>query len=120
MKGAKDLICITCPKGCHARVWMEDGNVIIKGEVCKRGKEYLKQEFLEPKRILTSTVVVEQSRSKRLPVRTRTGIPKKEIFRAMEELSKVKVQPPIKIGYVIIPNFLGTGVDLLASDDIRD
>ena len=118
MEEAKEIICITCPKGCHAEVWKEEGSIKIRGKICKEGKDYIQQEFLEPKRVLTSTVVVTNSQTKRLPVRTVEAIPKRDLFRVMEQLSKVSVKPPVHAGEVIISNVLDTGVDLIASSDV--
>lgn len=118
MSNLQELICITCPKGCVTTVWKENGEIKIEGKICKKGKEYIKQEYIEPKRVLTSTVVVEHSAIKRLPVRTREAIPKKKLFAAMDELSKVRIKPPLKMGEVIISNLLNTGVDVIASDDL--
>jgi CxxC motif-containing protein len=99
----------------------EEGDSIqIKGKICKKGKAHVVQEFTEPMRILTSTVLVEGSSPRRLPVRTRGPIPKKDLFRAMDLVFKTRVKPPVRIGEVIIPNLLGTGVDLVSSDDLRE
>jgi CxxC motif-containing protein len=61
---------------------------------------------------------VDRSLVKRLPVRTREAIPKKKLFMAMNQLSKIRVKPPVKIGDVIISNLLNTGIDIIASDDL--
>ena len=118
MSNMQELICITCPKGCVTTVWKEQGDIKIEGKICKKGKDYIKQEYIEPKRVLTSTVVVERSAVKRLPVRTREAIPKKKLFPAMDQLAEVRVKPPVKIGEVIISNLLDTGIDVIASDDL--
>jgi CxxC motif-containing protein len=118
MSNLQELICITCPKGCVTKVWKENGDIKIEGMICKKGKDYIKQEYIEPKRILTSTVVVEHSAVKRLPVRTREAIPKEKLFMAMNQLSEIRVKPPVKIGDVIISNLLNTGIDVIASDDL--
>ena len=118
MRNMQELICITCPKGCVTKVWKEKGDIKIEGKICKKGTEYIRQEYIEPKRILTSTVVVERSEMKRLPVRTRAAIPRKKLFPAMNQLSEIRVKPPVKIGDVIISNLLNTGVDVIASDDL--
>ena len=114
----QELICITCPKGCVTNVWKEDGNIKIEGRICKKGQDYIKQEYIQPRRILTSTVVVEKSPIKRLPVRTREAIPKDLLFRVMEALSTIRIKPPIKIGEVILANVAGTGVDVVATDEL--
>jgi CxxC motif-containing protein len=118
MKEAKDLICITCPKGCEAKVWSEEEEIKVKGKICKKGKGYLQQEFREPMRILTTTVVVKNSASRRLPVRTAKAFPKKHLFKAMEQISRMSVEPPVRIGDVILPDLAGSGVDLIAADDL--
>ena len=118
MEKKHEIICITCPKGCRAKVWREEGAVRITGKICKRGKAYLQQEFIEPMRILTSTVVVEGSTRKRLPVRTAGSIPKKDLFASIEALARVRVRPPLEMGQVIIPDIVHTGVDVIASDDL--
>jgi CxxC motif-containing protein len=118
MSNLQELICITCPKGCITKVWKEKGDIKIEGKICKKGKEYIKQEYIEPKRVLTSTVVVDHSTIKRLPVRTREAIPKKELFTAMNQLSEIRIKPPVKMGAVIISNLLNTGVDVIACDDL--
>ena len=118
MSNLKELICITCPKECVTTAWKEKGEIKIEGKICKRGKEYIKQEYVEPRRVLTSTVVVEHSPVKRLPVRTRKAIPRKKLFAAMDRLAEIRVKPPVKIGEVIIANLLDPGVDVIASDDL--
>jgi len=118
MSNLQELICITCPKGCVTKVWREKGEIKIEGKICKKGKNYIKQEYIEPRRVLTSTVIVESSMIKRLPVRTREAIPKPKLFMAMKELSEIRIKPPVKIGEVIISNLLNTGVDVIASDDL--
>ena len=35
----KELICITCPKGCHLKVDEEHGYTVT-GNSCPRGEEY--------------------------------------------------------------------------------
>lgn len=118
MSNLQELICITCPKGCVTKVWKEKGQINIEGKICKKGKNYIKQEYIEPQRVLTSTVVVDGSTTKRLPVRTHKSIPKKKLFIAMSRLSEIRIKPPVKIGDVIISNLLNTGVDVIASDDL--
>ena len=120
MKEAKNLICITCPKGCQAAVWAEEGEVKLKGKICKKGKSYLEQEFREPKRTLTTTVITRGSRLKRFPVRTSGPIPKNDLFRAMGVLSSVEVRPPVKASDVIVRDLLRTGVDVIACDDLLE
>ena len=112
----KELICITCPRGCHLSV---DDNLNVTGNMCPRGAMYAKAELTHPVRMVTSTVVVKAKSECRLPVKTKEPIPKELIFKVMEEIDKVQVNAPIKIGDVVIKNVLGTGVDIVATKDIR-
>ena len=50
-----ELICITCPKGCHLSV-DEKNDYAVTGNSCPRGVEYGKSELLHPVRVVTSTV----------------------------------------------------------------
>jgi CxxC motif-containing protein len=119
MGSARDIICTVCPKGCAARGWEEEGQIRVKGEGCKKGKPYIEQEYRDPRRILTTTVLTESHRFRRLPVRTSAPIPKGDLFKTMARLSEVRVSPPVKIGQVILAD-ISRGVDLIASDDLLE
>lgn len=110
----KRLTCIVCPKGCQILVKLENGEIVsIENNQCKRGIDYAKTEVLDPRRTLTTTVKL--SNGKVLPVRTKEPIPKKLMKEAMLETKDIVVEPPIKIGDVVIKNIAGTGVDLVAT-----
>ena len=111
----KELICITCPRGCHLLV---DDDLNVTGNTCPRGVIYAKAELTHPVRMVTSTVVVDSKVECRLPVKTKDPIPKELIFEVMEEINKVVVKAPIKIGDVVIKNVLNTGVDVVATKNI--
>ena len=112
----KELICITCPRGCHLSV---DDNLNVTGNVCPRGAAYAKAELTHPVRMVTSSVAINSKLQNRLPVKTKEPIPKELIFNVMEEITKVSVNAPIKIGDVIIKNVLNTGVDIVATKNIE-
>lgn len=112
----KELICIVCPRGCHLSI---DDEMNVTGNTCSRGKEYAINELTCPKRVITSTVVIESSILSRLPVKTSNAIPKDLIFDCMKELDNVRVKAPIEIGEVIIKDILGTGVDVVATRSIE-
>ena len=111
-----ELICITCPRGCHLQV---DENLNVTGNFCPRGVVYAKAELTHPVRMVTSTVAIVSESECRLPVKTKEPIPKELIFPVMEEIEKVSVKAPIKIGDVIIKDVLGTGVDIVATKNIE-
>ena len=113
-----EMICIVCPKGCHLKV-DEDNDYTVTGATCEKGIEYGKAELLSPTRVLTSTVKLECGSIRRCPVRTNGVIPKSKIFDAMNVLNKVTLAAPVKIGQVVIPNLLETGVDLIVTRSIE-
>ena len=111
----KELICITCPRGCHLSV---DDNLNVTGNMCPRGVIYAKAELTHPVRMVTSTVEIFSKKECRLPVKTKDPIPKELIFKVMDEINRVVVKAPIKIGDVIIKDVLNSGVDIIATKDI--
>ena len=50
-----------------------------------------------------------------LPVKTKSGIPKKLNFEVMKVINSITVKAPIKCGDIIIKNILNTGIDLVAT-----
>ena len=113
----KELICIVCPKGCHLKVDEENGWA-VSGNSCPKGAEYGRTALQNPTRVLTSTVCVQGGLHRRLPVKTTAPIPKELIFEAMESLNGVRLTAPVHLGQVVIPNLLGTGVDVVATRDM--
>jgi len=111
----KELICITCPRGCRLQV---DDNFNVTGNFCPRGVIYAKNELTHPVRTLTSTVKLISEFDMRLPVKTKEPIAKEKIIDAMEEINRKTVNAPVHIGDIIISNIAGTGVDLVATKNI--
>lgn len=109
----KELICITCPKGCVMTVGA-DGTVIF-GDVCPRGIDYAKKEMTNPTRVITSTVRISGAEIDRLPVKSDRDIPKEDIFAAMRLLDEMTVCAPVKLGDVIVPNLLGSDASFVAT-----
>ena len=60
----KEIICITCPKGCHLKV--DEESFAVTGNSCPRGAVYGANELRNPVRVVTSTVVVDGP-TRRLP-----------------------------------------------------
>lgn len=112
----KELICIVCPKGCHLKV---DEKMNVTGYSCLRGKEYAVTELTNPQRMITSTVKILSQDLRRLPVVTSKPVPKNKIFEVIDEINKVTVKAPIKIGDVVLENVLGLDVNIKASRTIE-
>lgn len=112
----KEFICIVCPKGCHLTV---DDNGNVTGNTCIRGDKYGKQEAIDPKRTLTSTVKIKSELVRRLPVITSDDISKDKVQEVVKYLDTVEVSAPVKVKDVIVKNVLGLGVDILATRTIE-
>lgn len=111
----KEYICIVCPKGCHIVV---DGDN-ISGYTCLRGLNYVKQESIDPRRTLTTTVKVNDKNIRVCPVKSSDTLPKDKLFASMEEINKISVNLPIKLHQVVIKNILNTGVDIITTKEIK-
>ena len=112
------VTCVICPVGCEITVDYEGTNVIeVKGNKCKRGYDYASAEVVNPVRILTTTVKLKGLGHARLAVRSSKPVPKTMLMQCMEEINKVTLTVPAKMGDIIIPDILGTGADIIAASD---
>lgn len=113
----KEFICIECPKGCRLSV---DENLNVTGNTCIRGKTYAINELTCPKRIVTSTVVIESKIVSRMPVMTENEIPKEKMFEIVKALDSVRLKAPVKCRDIVIENVCGTGVNIIATRTIEE
>jgi CxxC motif-containing protein len=115
-----EITCIGCPMGCTLLVNMENNKVIsISGHACKRGEEYGIRETTNPTRILTTTVEVKGGDINVISVKTDKDIPKSKLFECIRELKKIVLFAPIAMGEIIIPNIMDTGVNIIATKDVK-
>lgn len=121
----RELTCIGCPLGCQLRVGIRDGAVAeVAGAGCENGRRYARSECTRPVRMLTTTVRLADAGAeppdgrRMLPVRTRAPIPKESLAACMRALRHIRVAPPVRAGQVILPDAAGTGVDIVAAEDI--
>jgi CxxC motif-containing protein len=116
------IICVGCPLGCRTTLRVDDQGKVVKvsGYKCKEGRQYVVEEYRNPVRILTNTVLTENSSRPLLPVRTNRPILKTKLKEATLAMVRVKAKPPIRVGQVILPNLLSTGADVVATDDLLE
>lgn len=112
----RELICITCPRGCHLKV--DEIRKVVTGNFCKRGEVYGLNEVISPKREVTSTVKIEGASINLLPVRTNKPIAKELIMDVIKELRSITVKAPIHVNDVIIKNIFGSDVDIIATREL--
>jgi len=116
----KEIICVSCPKGCRITVQNRGEEIIsINGNDCPRGIKYVEEEFINPLRILPTTVKVVGGELPLVSVKTKKAIPKRLLLKAMVEIAEIEVKAPIKIGQIIKDDLMGTGVSLVATRNIK-
>lgn len=116
----REMICVSCPIGCAITVELDDNNEVVSvtGNTCPRGDKYARQECTHPERMLTSTVKVEGGNLPVVPVKSASPVPKEMLFDCMKEINKVILKAPVNFGDVVIENILGTGVDIIATNEV--
>lgn len=114
-----DLICIGCPMGCNLEVEI-DGKEVTKvtGNICPRGIAYAQKECTNPTRIVTSSVLVEGGELTVVSVKTEKDIPKDKVFECVKALKEIVIKAPVNIGDIVLENFAGTGVNIVATKEV--
>ncbi|MDR0569382.1 MAG: DUF1667 domain-containing protein [Spirochaetaceae bacterium] len=115
----RSLTCIVCPVGCSLTVSAEPA-LAVAGNACPRGAVYAQEEIRAPKRVVTATCALSPGPHglKRLPVKTAQACPKALIRELLADLYRLTLQAPLKAGDVIIPDWRGTGVNVVAARTI--
>lgn len=120
MKG--EFICVVCPNGCtiDAEFSAKPPSLIsAEGYACDRGLSWIRQEIENPMRTIASSVLVRNGNFLAASVRTRTPIPLEKVRDVMEEIRGHRIDAPVRIGEVLIPDVAGTGVDIIATRDVE-
>ena len=114
----REIVCVVCPRGCLITVEGEGDRIDrISGFTCPRGEAYARQEFTAPMRTLTSTVRAEGYVGPVISVRSKAPIPKEKLLPAMAVLRNVTVTAPFTMGRVVVEDILGTGVDIVLTNN---
>lgn len=114
------LTCIGCPLGCTITVEMDNGEIkSLTGNTCKRGDDYARKEVTHPTRIVTSTVRITGGEIPMVSCKTAADIPKEKIMDIMKCINKATAAAPIKIGDVLVENVADTGVNVIATKDVK-
>ncbi|MGN0961051.1 MAG: DUF1667 domain-containing protein [Christensenellales bacterium] len=105
-----ELICIKCPRGCNISI---EGDK-ISGNLCPRGEEYAKEEMTCPMRMVTALMKTKNGQI--VPVKTSREVPKTDIDKVLDEISKVSAEYT-KIGDIVIKNVANLGVDIVITGE---
>lgn len=112
-------MCVSCPVGCEINVDIDQGSIVhLEGNRCPRGEDYARQEAVEPKRVLATSVRVAGGTYPLVSVRTSTPVPLERIPDMMEHIKRLTVSAPVRLGQVLDRELLGTQADLVATRDV--
>ena len=116
----KSYVCIICPNSCEIDVEYEGKEVKkVSGNTCRKGEDYVRKELSAPERGVTGTVIVKCGVIPLVSVKASKAIPKEMMKKVADAFSNVQVAAPVKIGDVIVKNILGTGVDIVATKNVK-
>jgi Uncharacterized protein with conserved CXXC pairs len=116
----KELTCIGCPMGCLLNVEIENGKVeSVTGHTCPRGEQYARKEVVNPTRIVTSTVRVQNGNLPVVSVKTDRDISKNKIKECIKALRGITVTAPVNIGDIILHNVADTDCNIIATKKIE-
>lgn len=117
----KEYTCIVCPLSCQITLKANNGEMVdITGYTCKRGENFVRNEYTNPVRTLTTVVKLEGSNYDCLPVISDGGIPKDELPECLEELKNVTIVAPIKMGDIVVENILNTDVNIISAKSVKE
>ena len=103
--------------GRHITVKGDGKNISeITGYTCKRGMEYASNEYVAPKRTLTSVVKAEGYTCPIISVRSNKPIPRELTFDAMNVIRNTVATAPFYVGKVVVENILDTGADIVLTN----
>jgi len=113
------LTCILCPVGCELEVDRVRNDLEVRGNQCEKGIGFAEEEILHPMRNLATSIPLRGTVSQMVSVRLSGAVPRDKIFPILAEIAGLRPDPPILRGRVLIPNILGTGVDVIATRTIK-
>lgn len=105
--------------GCGITVELNDSGEVVSvtGNTCKRGDAYARTECTHPVRSLATTVKVDGGMHNVVPCKSAGALPKEKIFDCMKEINNAEAKAPVSIGDVLIENILGTGINIVATNN---
>jgi CxxC motif-containing protein len=116
----KKITCIVCPIGCKISIKTDGTQFEVKdGNKCNKGIEYARNETLDPRRILTTLILVKGGEWPLVSVKSTQSIPKDRLFPILKEIKQIIIDAPVISGQIIIKNVLNTGIDIVATKTIK-
>ncbi len=120
----KYLTCNVCARRCYltASLGVEPGEegqpkrrISVSGNSCSNGLDYARNELLDPRSVISTTVATAFPDAPRLRVTSQGGVPVDRLLEAMAALDEVAVTVRLKPGDLVVENLLGLGVKVLVA-----
>ncbi len=116
----KKITCIVCPIGCKILVKTDGKRIAVtEGYRCKKGICYARNEALDPRRMLTTSILVKDGEWPLVSVKSTKPIPKDKLFPVLRQIKKITINAPVLLEQKIIKNILNSGVDIVATKTIK-
>ena len=116
---SKRITCILCPNGCELEVTVSGeptaDTIRVDGNLCPKGEGYALEELTNPKRTLTTSVLVRGGAQPQTSVKTAGPIPRAALIPAREALRAAALDAPVAIGDVVAEDIAGTGIDVIVT-----
>ena len=113
------LTCIMCPIGCEMDVERRGDEVEVTGNRCEKGPDFAREEIIDPKRNLATSLPIRGKYFRTLSVRLSDRVSRHLVRNIVKEIAQVRVAPPVKRGQVLLANIMNTGVDVIATRTVE-
>ena len=90
----------------------------VSGNTCKLGDAYARKELTNPMRTLTRPVAVTDGERPLVSAKTDGEVPKEKLLDCMQTVKRLTIKAPVKNGDIIAEDFLQTGVNLIACENV--
>ena len=102
-----ELICISCPNGCHLSVTSTISGVTVTGNKCKRGPMYAQEEITRPRRIVTAVARTSDAEWPCIPGKSTEPVPKRKVAGLLRHLYSRRITLPVERGDYAIEDYNG-------------
>ena len=115
-----EVTCIVCPIGCKITIQSDGISAkVLTGHRCKEGITYATTEALDPRRMLTSSILVKNGEWPLVSVKSTQPVPKKDIFNVLKKIQTTSVNAPVKRGDILLSDVDGLNIDIIATKSIQ-
>ncbi len=116
----KQRICIVCPAGCRLTIsGSNPDKLTVTGGKCKRGVTHGCSEITDPRRTVTAVVPGCELNACSVPVKTDRPLPRALIDKLLAAIYLTQVELPVYSGDILLENFYGTQVNVVATRTIK-